>query len=302
MMWKLRWYNGFMKYALAAPRNFDRMKHIDRLCLPLSRKLSNKDLVIIDLSNVGFIKPMGVISVLLLVESIAKMDAPERPDLNLIAPAHPGVLDYLLKIELIAALKSLCEWKIPSRIKVGEGKLKPVIPIKRFCNWEEIDDIAVAMQNTFHTKLRGLATLLQPCDVVFSELAINVVEHANSNGGFVLAQQYDYRDGSKLEIAVGDCGIGILGSLNQNKKIRGQFNSDRQAITRVLQGGFSRHNNRYRGYGLHNMKEELIGAPDRSLTLRSGTGYAIIHAGRRPYSSQCAYFPGTLGHAVIPCG
>jgi hypothetical protein len=291
-----------VKYLLEAPKSFDRIKQIDCLCLPLSRKLSNKDVVIIDLSNVGFIKPMGVISILLLVESITKMNGSEQPDLLLLPPANPEVLDYLLKIEFIPALKSLGRWKIPKKIKVSGHKIKPVIPITKFHNSQDIDDIAIAMQNIFHTELSGLTTLLQPCAVTFVELAINAVEHANSNGGFVLAQRYDYHDGAKLEVAVGDCGIGILKSLNQNKKIRGQFNSARQAITSVLQGGLSRLNDRYRGYGLHNMKDELIRAPDRSLTLRSGNGYAIIRTGRRPYSAKCAYFPGTLGHAVIPCG
>ncbi len=148
----------------------------------------------------------------------------------------------------------------------------------------------------------GLTTLLQPCDVVFSELAINAVEHAKSNGGFVLAQQYDYHDGSKLEIAVGDCGIGIPTSLKQNKKLKGKFNSDREAIKLVLGGGLSRINDPHRGYGLSNVKDEMIRAPDRALTLRSGSGYAIIYSGGRPYSASCSYFPGTLGHAVIPCG
>ncbi len=229
------------------------------------------------------------------------MDESKAPDINLVAPANPEVLDYLLKVDFINALKSLCTWEIPEGIRASGRRIKPVIPITRFHNSQEVENIANAMQVTFHQEFTGLVTLLQPCHVVFSELANNAVEHANSDGGFVLAQQYDYPNGSKLEIAVGDCGIGISKSLKQNRKIKGKFNTDRQAIMLVLDGGLSRINDPYRGYGLSFVKEELIHAPDRSLTLRSGNGYAILYAGGRPYSANCDYFPGTLAHAVIPC-
>jgi len=180
-------------------------------------------------------------------------------------------------------------------------KLKPVIPITKFRNPQDIENIAHAMQEKFHSEFIGLTTLLQPCHVVFSELAINAMEHANSNGGFVLAQQYDYIQGSMIEIAVGDCGIGISKSLKQKPQNKKLITSDRQAITLVLSGGLSRINDPYRGYGLNHVKEELIHAPDRSLTIRSGNGYAILGTGDRPYSANCKYFPGTLAHAVIPC-
>lgn len=290
-----------MEYLLRAPSQFDKIKQLDRLCLPPNRRLSSKDRLTIDLSRVNFIKPLGVIGVLLLIESLTKPGTKGGPDISLLPPNNGVVLDYLLKVNFIPALKSLCEWDISDGIRASGRRIKPVIPITRFHNSGEIENIANEMQTTFHENFTGLASLLQPCHVVFSELANNAVEHANSNGGFILAQQYDYEDGSKLEIAVGDCGIGIPGSLKQNARIRGKFGTDQEAIMLVLDGGLSRINDPYRGYGLSHVKEELIYAPDRSLTLRSGTGYAILRAGGRPYSASCDYFPGTLAYSVIPC-
>ncbi len=291
-----------MKYLLKAPKSFARIKQIDCFCLPFRSKLSAMDTVVIDLSGVDFIKPLGVIGVLTLVESITMMEEGRSPNIKIIAPSNSGVRDYLLKIDFINALKSLCDWKIPKGMKVSQRKIKPVIPITRFYDSGDIENIANAMQIMFRTELVGLATLLQPCYVVFSELAINAVEHAKSNGGFVLAQQYDYSDGSKLEISVGDCGIGISESLRQNRNISEKFHTDREAIMLTLAGGLSCVNDPHRGYGLYHVKEELVHAPDRSLTLRSGSGYAILNTGSRPYSAGCGYFPGTLAHAVIPCG
>lgn len=290
-----------MEYHLKAPGSFERIKQIDCFCLPPSKKFSKKDTLAIDLSGVNFIKPMGVIGILLLIESITQMDESKTPTVILVPPDDDGVLDYLLKVNFVNALKSLAPFKIPKGIKASGRRIRPVIPITRFHDPQDVENIANAMQNTFHQKFADLTSLLQPCHVVFSELAINAVEHAGSDGGFVLAQQYDYTSGSKLEIAVGDCGIGIPRSLGRTKKSSGTFYTDRETIMRVLDGGLSRISDPYRGYGLSHVKEELTYAPDRSLTLRSGTGYAILQAGGRPYSADCDYFPGTLAHAIIPC-
>ncbi|MFH0941586.1 MAG: hypothetical protein V1823_00955 [Chloroflexota bacterium] len=194
------------------------------------------------------------------------------------------------------------EWDIPEDVRASNRKIKPVIPITRFRTSQDIENIGNAMQETFRTEFAGLTTLLQPCHIVFSELANNAVEHAFSHGGFVLAQQYDYSGGSRLEIGVGDCGIGIRNSLKQNCHIQGQFVTDSDAIKLVLNGGFSRIDDPHRGYGINHVREELTHIDDRSLTLRSGKGYAILTGGGRTFSSECELFPGTLAYAVIPCG
>jgi hypothetical protein len=287
-------------YLLKAPRELTEIYQIDCFCLPTDWELSNNNSVFIDLSEIKFIKPLGVIGVLLLVESILKMK-PE-PHIRIKSPKDSEVLDYLLKINFIEALKTFGSWKIPDGLKANGQRIKPVIPITRFENSWQIEEIANKMQQTFHTEFMGLSTLLQPCHVVFSELANNAVEHAQSNGGFILAQQYDYKSGSIIEISVGDCGIGIPKSLEQSEKSRGKYATDREAILLVLQGGFSSTNDPHRGYGLSNLVEGELNKADRSLTLRSGSGYAIINPGGNCTSSECKIFPGTLAHAIIPCG
>jgi hypothetical protein len=290
-----------MQYVFKAPKVFEKIIQIDNLCIPKNQKLTDKDMAIVDLSDIKFIKPLGIIGVLLLVEHIMKMKKDERPRIGIYPPKDTEVLDYLLQVSFDKALKSLGKWNIPKDVQASRRKIKPVIPITRFHNWQDIENIANTMQEKFHTDFIGLTTLLQPCHIVFSELAINAVEHANSDGGFVLAQKYDYQRGSILEIAVGDCGIGIAKSLKQKLSNKRLFKSDRQAIALVLDGGLSCVSDPHRGNGLYFVKEELTHAPDRSLTIRSGNGYAILSTGARPYSANCVYFPGTLAHAVIPC-
>jgi hypothetical protein len=49
-------------------------------------------------------------------------------------------------------------------------------------------------------------SILQPCYEIFSELACHVVFHAEGSGGYVIAQQYNHRAGSVVDIAVADSG------------------------------------------------------------------------------------------------
>lgn len=290
-----------MEYFVKSPMIFDRIRQVDYFSLP-TRKITGHDTITVDLSGLKFIKPLGVISLLLLIESISKLSSSEQPTVNIISPDNYDVLDYLLKIDLLNALRSMIDLEIPDELIPSNREILPVIPITRFQKYQDIDDIAIAMQEVFHTELMGLTTLHQPCHSIFSELAHNSVEHAHSDGGFVLAQQYNYRKGAIIEIAVGDCGIGISKSLLQNPRIKGRFNTDEEAIKLVLDGGLSRINDIHRGYGLNQVRAEVIPFRERKLTLRSGNGYANIWSGGQIYSSQCKYFPGTLGYAIIPCG
>src|SRR4030042_1581111 len=186
-----------MEVKLTAPSNFKRIKQLDSLYVPRIQRLSPLDQVIIDLSKITFIKPLGVIGILTLIERLTQLEN-SMPNIELICPENKEVIDYLVKIDFINALETLCDWDIPDDLEVIGKKLKPVIPITRFSDANDIEIIANQMQEIFHTELMGLSTLLQPCHVVYSELAINAVEHANSNGGFVLAQQFEYHDGSSL--------------------------------------------------------------------------------------------------------
>ena len=158
------------------------------------------------------------------------------------------------------------------------------------------------MQSKFHTDFAGLTTLLQPCHIIFSELSDNIIHHANSNGGFVLAQQYNYVKGSVLEIAIGDCGIGIKSSLLQNPQLAGSFANDQEAVLMSLKDGVTCLCDTYRGFGLGYVEQVVRPIADRILTLRSGTGYAIIRGGWYTFHEECKYLPGTIAHVIIPCG
>ena len=146
----------------------------------------------------------------------------------------------------------------------------------------------------------GLGSLLKPCHVVFSELAENVVAHSGSHG-FVLAQRYEYKEGPVIDIAVGDCGIGVRRALWKNPALRRKLTDDREALVLAMTDGVTGiARDRYRGYGLGHVSAELT-APGRWLVLRSGNASAYWREGQRTRVSSCGDSVGTLVHAVIPC-
>ena len=288
-------------YNCLAPLVFERTKQLDSVYLPLSA-IGRNDKVVFDLSPIKFVKPPALIGLLVLIESLTRKPADQRPNIMITAPTDKHVLDYLLKINFVGTLQAMGGWKITGKLpsKISR-KIRPVIPISRFKTANDIENIAIKMSEIFQTDLSGLSTLLQPCHVIFSELADNVIHHAGSDGGYILAQQYSYRNGPMIDIAVGDAGMGIPSSLRNNSKIAGLFTDDRSAIALALKDQVTRFDDPHRGFGLGHIKAELGSITKRSLTIRSGTGYAIVKGSGYTFTGVNKWLPGTIVHAVIPC-
>ena len=290
-----------MDYVLKAPIIFEKVKQLDCFYLPTT-SFKRGDRVVFDLSGVKFIKPPGVMGILNTIEYLERIE-PSLLKVMIYPPQNEFVLEYLVRVDFIKALEMFGNWKIPDEDRQTLGtRLSPLIPLQRFSTAMEVERIAQLMEHTFHTELLGFSTLLQPCHVIFSELADNVLHHAGSNGGFVLAQQYNYRGGPILEIAVGDCGIGVLASLSRKQSLTRQLGSDKDAIALALEDGISCIEDSHRGYGLGHVRHEVARVDDRILTIRSGSGYIINRGSGYKFAEVCKPTPGTIVHTVIPCG
>jgi len=288
-------------YNCLAPLVFERTKQLDSVYLPLS-EIGKNDKVVFDLSQVKFIKPPALIGLLVLIEALTRKPSDQCPNIRITTPTDKHVLDYMLKVNFVETLKSMGDWKITGKLPTKiSRKIRPVIPVTRFKTATDIENIAIKMSEIFQTDLMGLSTLLQPCHVIFSELADNVIHHADSGGGYILAQQYSYCSGPMIDIAVGDAGIGIPSSLRNNPKITGLFTDDKSAIILALQDQVTRFDDPYRGFGLGHITAELGSITKRSLTIRSGTGYAIVKGSGYTFTGVNKWLPGTIAHAVIPC-
>jgi PHP family Zn ribbon phosphoesterase len=280
-----------MEFILKTPPRFSRVKQLDCLYFPTEIFVPH-DSIIIDLSRLKSIRPFAVIAIINTIAHLSFF----LPMLQI------KIIPPLVRVDFIKTLEMFREWRIPEEDRRTIGaKLNPFIPLRHFKKSQDVEDIAKSMEHTFHTELLGISTLLQPCHVIFSELADNVLHHAGSNGGFILAQQFNFSAGSILEIAIGDIGIGISASLKKKESLTNRFSHDKDAIELALEDGISCIADDYRGYGLGHVNNEVTRAKDRILTFRSGNGYIIRKGDGYKYKGICKCLPGTIAHVIIPC-
>ena len=256
---------------------------------------------VIDLGPIEFIKPVGVVALLAIIERLTRRS--DMPKMAIQLPENPDVQEYLRLTGVFDAMREhfIFEGRQPEEIIPKIQPVRPMVPCTHFVKEYDIEQLASQMEAEFQTELVGYISLLQTCQGIFSELAANVVYHAESDGGYVLAQQYNYSSGPVVEIAVADCGIGIRSSLQKNPS-HGMISSDIQAIEMSLREGVSSLRNPHRGYGLHHVTGDVKHNNNREMTIRSGQGILNIRGdGKVTKDYDSPTYSGTIVSVVIPC-
>ena len=256
---------------------------------------------VIDLGSVAFIKPVGIVALLATIERLTKRFG--IPNMGLKLPENPDVQEYLRLAGVFDVMREhvIFEGTQPEEMIAKMQQVRPMVSCTRFVKEFDIDQLANQMEDKFQTALVGYASLLPTCHKVFSELATNVVYHAESDGGYVLAQQYNYSSGPVVEIAVADCGIGIRASLQKNPG-HSMISSDLQAIERSLLEGVSSLEDPHRGYGLHDVTGDVKHNNNREMTIRSGQGILNIRGdGKVTRDYDSPIYSGTIVNVIIPC-
>ena len=282
---------------MKAPKTIGAVRDIDFLLTG-----EHKPEETVDLSAATFIKPVGVVAILATIGYRVKRHGLQKVAFTL--PNDARVCSYLRLAGVFDAMRDLGSFNDPQPEDVipKQVPLRPMVPCTRFSDEREIDDLADQMEERFTTSLTGYGSLLATCHTAFSELATNVVNHADSAGGYVLAQQYEYRSGPMVEIAVADCGIGIQKSLQKNHKYTGMLPSDTDAIELSIGEGVSSLVDNSRGYGLHHVAAEVKRENARTITIRSGLGTLELHGdGTIKKTVDQTFYPGTIVSFIIPC-
>ena len=256
---------------------------------------------VIDLGPIEFIKPVGVVALLAIIERLTRRS--DMPKMAIQLPENPDVQEYLRLAGVFDVMREhvVFEGKQPEEMIAKMQQVRPMVSCTHFVKEYDIDQLANQMEAEFQTELVGYPSLLQTCHGIFSELATNVVYHAESDGGYVLAQQYNYSSGPVVEIAVADCGIGIRASLQKNPG-HSMISSDLQATERALLEGVSSLEDPHRGYGLHHVTDDVKHNNNREMTIRSGQGILGIRGDgeiTRDYDSPI--YSGTIVSVIIPC-
>ena len=283
--------------VLKLPTEINDVRDVD--CFLASVDPTNNRIVL-DLKGTRFIRPVGIVSFLATLERMIKQAGGIKLELRL--PLSEDVCVYLLQTGIFDLMREYVSFTGPQPEDMipEQSPARPMVPCTRFRTESDIDALADQMEVRFQTEFMGLASLLQPCHEIFSELATNAVYHAESDGGYILAQQYNYSTGSVVDIAVADSGIGIRTSLSRNPDI-GLVDSDSDAIKLALQEGVTSLMQSNRGYGLSHVTDDVIKVSGRQMVVRSGYGIITQGNGNTTQDEHHVYYPGTIVNVIIPC-
>lgn len=263
---------------------------------------ATSDRAILDLSEVEHISPLGIVAILATVERINAN--PDVQNLRITLPTNRSIGAYLRQTGMFEVMREHVNFsrEQPEDIIEEVDALHPIVQCVHFVSDDQVDILADQLNEVLHTTLGQYAMHSFACHIFFTELAINVVQHAESNGGYALAQMYnDPVYGPRIELAVADCGIGILESLKKNPQYSGMA-SDEAAIRTALEEGTSSLQDSLRGYGLHYVRSRLAEGLNRSMSIRSGD-YAFTLRRNSIILLQPRFpaYQGTIVSVTVPC-
>ena len=229
---------------------------------------------VIDFEHVGFIYPSA------LVPLAAYLFEKKNHEPRIINPESENIFGYLkrMNFDKISGIKL----SIQQRRNPPEGRFVELSLIK---SKEDMDKFMKNLKEVFENEidLNTLSNILQAT----SELIENVLIHAGESSWCVaMAQKYR----TNIEVAISDRGIGIRGSLSQNKDYHVPFDSI--AVQLAIKKGVTRDKNRFSGNGLWRVKT-FATKMGGNFWLWSGYGFYISYPWAETAGKVKGYWKGT---------
>jgi hypothetical protein len=249
----------------------------------------------VDMRNCGFIRPAavlwcGVYPLLALARGVRT---------RLVVPENQGVCVYLQSVGLFAMLKD-AGVEVDDRNIGRRSDPRVILPLARFSTEFQVEQIANDAQEHLMASEFAAPNLNSLVSETFAELALNAVQHSESEfGSLGFIQFYQTDRGSRFVCCVADGGVGIRRSLEKNPAIREQIFYDWDAIELALKERVSGTGSPTRGIGLFGIAEDMRRA-GRQLIIHSGIGMLTTSEDVQRSSVRTGLFPGTLAYASIP--
>lgn len=263
-----------------------------------------KEPSLIDLKDVTFIDPYGMVGIL----EIGELLKSERIKKTIRLPESEEVLKYLERMDFFKFAAEYFNLE-PSKPQISGKYLRSsysdvlleITPI------EKSDDIHFIVGKVKDRAQSILAKHLRYDDraingfiVALSEVCQNIIEHSETKG-FVGIQKYFWQQKLKknvVKIAVMDIGIGFRKSLSE----RFSFKNDLEAIEKALLHGASRYADEGRGHGLAAVRR-FVNQWNGKLSIRSGTAKLSIipdWSRGKEKETRLTPFPGAQINILLP--
>jgi anti-anti-sigma regulatory factor len=264
--------------------------------------------LIIDLEQVRFVDPYGMVGLLVLARFLRQRSC--EPVLML--PRSDEVMRYLDRMDFSRYAERLCAIDLTTLWPDGEYSrsahsdvLLEITPIARSEDIHYIvDRVRERAQTILSQNLHYEQAAIDGFVVALSEVCQNIPEHSE-DVGYVAIQKYFYgrRLGRNLvKIAVMDLGVGFRASLGPKYGTQSTEWSDRTALRLAIFEGASRYDDPGRGQGLSAVRR-FVERWHGKLMIRSGAARVGLSPAwdRSPTrQSKLTLFPGTQVSIVLP--
>jgi len=259
---------------------------------------------LIDLRNVSFIDPCGMVGLLEVGEFLIKS---KNKKSTVLLPTSEEVLRYLERMDFFKYAIRYFELE-PAKPELSDKYLRSsytdvlleITPIERS---DDIHFIAGKVKQRAYTILaRHLhydERAINGFIVALSEVCQNILEHSKETG-FVGIQKYHFQNINRnvVKIAVMDTGIGFKKSLEERFKIK----NDLEAIDKAFFHGASRYAEKGRGHGLAAVRR-FVSEWDGKLSIRSGRARLSVipkWSWGKEKEARLIYFPGAQINIMLP--
>lgn len=229
--------------------------------------------ITLDFSEVGFVTPLYVLPLVVFLNGC---------DRN-IAIAHAG--EYLRTIGFTKGM-------YPDKMRRSEFlaimekySRKTYIPIVSFPAAKESDDEKDAILSTVESMIvrqSGIASnVATGLKYMLGESIDNIIQHADSERGYIFAQSYPRK--GFLDICIADSGITLLGSYRTLPD--NEIESDLEAIQAANRGISTKNlpNAENRGYGIITSKKMLVDGLGGSFIMMSGNAMHLYNSEYRRF-------------------
>jgi len=249
----------------------------------------------VDMRTCDFVRPPAVLwCVVYSLLAVARGSA-----CRLLVPENMGVCIYLKSVGLFRVLRD-AGVEVDDRGVPAQPDPQLILPLTGFGDEAHVEELANQALDALSRAGLGSANLHPLVSEVFAELALNAVQHSQSEiGGLGFIQFYEFQEGRRFVCAVGDGGIGIRRSLEHNPDLRDRVPYDWVAIELALRERISGTGVETRGIGLYGVAEDMRKA-GRRLIIHSGIGMLETSEEMECSASRTILFPGTVAYASIP--
>jgi anti-sigma regulatory factor (Ser/Thr protein kinase) len=258
--------------------------------------------VVLDLRNIAWVEPFGLVFLELYVRRLLSMD-PASVEVKL-----PGgsIGTYVRGMHVDRRLGEIARVAVkppwPLGIRLGGSSRHKLLELARHRLSDDTETERVALKLldvVVHERRREFKHLTSRLQEALTEILDNVEVHSRVRReepaeAVVAAQTYRGR----VVLAIGDRGIGIPARLRGHSGVSKEMD-DVHVLEKAVEPGISSRIDRG-GYGLYVLSEQ-VQQSGGYLAIRSGTGHLEVHqGGEKTRRGSCHPVPGTIVEFAIP--